>query len=359
MSQYRKVCLVGLDGVVGSFALGLRRTGFRGLIIAVAPTETIEQAWKLGMLSDGTQRVEDGVVGADLVMLSRESAGGGLLADVLAAADDGATISEMTRVKQEVQRVFGQSARSDLHYVGFRLIGDTQRHHDLQQAGKFYFENKTIILTPRGKEDLDAYSQLSDMLRKMGSTVVAMSPQTHDQLVAQLAHVPRITALATLQRLFDPQANYRLTPAMLGDWLVEQARMLSEDGDWIVEIADNRDSVLEGIDAIISTLHELRRNVAEDRLAQSAKALQALTGKALGTSETPKEFGLVITTGEDTKVLETTSRLLAKARIKIKDLDPMRFAEAGTFRLTLMNAEDRDGAMDLLKRSGIEAETIG
>lgn len=359
MGGFRKVCLIGLDGLVGSFALGLRRSGFRGGIVAVAPVEVVEAGWKLGMITDGFQQVAEAAAGADLIMLSRETAGSGMLAEVLAAADEAATISEMTRVKQEVHRVFAKSTRTDLHYVGFRLIGDTQRQHQLTEAGKFYFEGKTIILTPRGKEDLEAYSTLNDALRKMGALVIAMSPQAHDRLLAQLAHVPRITAMALLQRVFDPAANYELTPAMLGDWLADQARMLAGDREWIAEIEDNRELVLEGIEQFIQQLQQLKADIAGNKLPAKVEALSLLTGKTLGMTEKPREFSLVVATGGDSKVLEQTSRLLAEARIKIKSLDPLRFAEAGTFRLTLQSLADRDGAVALLQRSGIDVEETG
>jgi prephenate dehydrogenase len=361
MNGYKRVALVGFNSAVGSFALGLRRAGFRGTLVGVADAATVEQCWKLGIITDGSDDLGAALAGSDLVMLSQESGHStGQLAKVLLLADDGATISEMTRVKGDVNRIFESSGRADVHYVGFRLLGDARVDADVAQSSKFFFENKTVILTPRGKEDLDAFSQLQDAMRRMGAAVVAMSPQSHDKLLAQLTQVPKAAVVAILQGIFEDTETIQMTPEMLSGWLVSEAQDLAvmKQSGWTADIEANRELVLQGMDRLIERLRAMRGEIAAGRLAAQLNTLVDRAGVKLNLDQKKDRTDLILSAGADSKVLERVSEILAKARIPIGKLERMEFAEAGTYRLSLNSVAERDRAVSLLRNASIEVSDL-
>jgi prephenate dehydrogenase len=357
MSTLRKICLIGFDRLIGSFALGLKRSGFRGAIVGVDDPDVIAKCWKAGIVTDGTQDLEKALVGAELVVLSSHSGyEGGQLRSILELADDGAIISEMTRVKGDVNRVFEESARKDVHYVGFRLLSESEADMDVDNSNRFFFEGKSVILTPRGKDDLDAYVTLSDVLKKMGATVVAMSPQAHDHLLALHSQIPRVTSLALLRRIFENTDGVQLTQEMLNPRLVDELRELvaSRHQTWLEDVQTNKDLVVGGIDEFIAQLQQVKASLIAGNLTSEFKDLAAHANRLLGSTSKSTSNELVFAAGSDSKVLERIAEMFAKQRLPLGKLQKMENAEAGTYRLTMNSPEERERAVSLLDRAGIE-----
>jgi cyclohexadieny/prephenate dehydrogenase / 3-phosphoshikimate 1-carboxyvinyltransferase len=361
MAGFRRICMVGFDATVGSFAIGLKRTGYRGTLVGVGDSATIEQCWKLGLISDGSNDLAKAIVGADLIMISPHCGHASeQLTEALRLADDGATISEMTRVKGDVNRVFSESSRTDVHYVGFRMLVDGTADPDVSHSSKFYFEGKTVILTPRGKEDLTAFSTLQNEMRKMGAKVVAMSPQAHDLVLAKLGQVPQAAVIAVLQGIFDESQSTTPSRELLAGWLYDAARDLDHlrQSGWIEDIEANRELVIEGLTALTARIAELKSDIAAGKLAAQFDSLVQCVGGKLEIEQHPERIEIALTAGNDTKVIERASEILAKARIRINHLDRIEHADAGTYRLTLNTLDDRDHAATLLRKAGVDVTVL-
>ena len=70
----KTVVIVGVGLIGGSFALALRKAGFRGRIIGVSSPKTVEAARKRGVI-DEAGSLESAVPWADLVYLSQPISG--------------------------------------------------------------------------------------------------------------------------------------------------------------------------------------------------------------------------------------------------------------------------------------------
>lgn len=357
MATLHRVCLIGFDRIVGSFALGLRRSGFKGTIVGVDNPETISKCWKLGMLNDGTDDLEAALTGAELILLAAENAEGrSRLPEVLSMADDGAVISEMTRVKGNVNRIFEQSSRRSIHYVGFRLLGDLNTNMDVSNAHKFFFEGKTVILTPRGKQDLEAYQTMQGVMQGMGATVVAMSPQAHDRLLALQTQVPMTASLAIMQQIFTGSGEIQIKPEMLAGWLMDELRKLAagKDSGLLEDLEANRDLVIRGVDDLIEQLRRLREHVTTGELKKDVETLLTQAGLLLKLDKERANPELVLVAGSDTKVLERIAELFAKQHLPLGKLEKLENGEPGTYKMKMESMEDREKALGLLRRAGIE-----
>jgi prephenate dehydrogenase len=361
MSEFHRICLVGFDRVVGSFGLGLKRIGFRGSIVGVADKALLTKSWKLGIISDGYEELEPALKNADLIVLSTDIGHSvNRLEQVLKLAAEQAVISETTHIKGEIHRVFTESARTDLHYVGFRLLGEREEISDIEHANKFFFEGRWVILTPRGKDDLEAYSGLSGLLEKMGAKCIAMSPQAHDRALADMQQVPQMCVLAILQNLFGSQAVVKATPEMLGNWIMSEVKKLQHlrSSGWVDEIEANKQMVLESIDILTSKLQQMKSDLREGKLAMEFDELMSRTAEISLSEDGKESTDLVIVAGNNSKTIERIAELLANARIAVENLDRMQHADTGTYRLTLKTSLERDNALSLIRSAGIEAVNL-
>ena len=316
---------------------------------------------RLGLIHYGYQDLVHAVPGAELIMLASHAGEAGIqLKDVLEWADDGSTISEMTRVKGNVDAVFEASRRSEVHYVGFRLLGDVANEDDVQLSNRFFFEDKTVILTPRCKQDLEAFASLQDVMRRLGSTVIAMSPQVHDTLLAHLSQVPKAAIVAILQRVFDGDADIKVAPQMLGKGLIEQLRQLAamRRRGWVEDLSANRELVLKGLDEVLERLQRVRADIQNGTLGKELDSLIERAGAVLKLDGSDECTDLVLVAGEDATVAQKTAEVLANAHITIQTLVKMGHAESGTYRLNVKSAAERDRAVILLREAGMDVENL-
>jgi prephenate dehydrogenase len=361
MSAFRRVCFVGLDRIIGSIGLGLKRTGFRGQIVAVSDKSTIKSCWDRGIITDGSEEIEPALKGADLVMLSGESEDSiGRLEQVLTLAEKNAVISEMTHVKNEVNHAFSKSARTDLHYVGFRLLGDVDQASKVEKSDKFFLEEKFVILTPRGKDDLDAYAQLSEMMGKLGAKCIAMSPETHDRALAEMHQAPQLVMMAILQSLFRNGATIRPTPEMLGEKIVREITDLSlmQSSGWIDQVEANKKMVADSLDVLLAHISQLKTDLQLGLLSSKLKDLVGQSEKISQTVTENVHADLILVAGKNFKILERVSELLASSRISVVEMNRMEHAEPGTFKITLASKIERDKAFKLLQNAGIEVANL-
>ncbi|RQV98931.1 prephenate dehydrogenase/arogenate dehydrogenase family protein, partial [bacterium] len=185
LREVKKICLVGVDEVVANLVVALRRTGFRGRTHAVTNSAQLKRAWGIGVANDGSERLEEGLEDAQLIVMSFSLEDSSeRLASILENADPGAIIVDLSHTKAYVARIFEEVGREDVRYVGIRLVDSLEISDVLTRTDPFFFDSKALILTPREKGDLDAYALLSEALESIGAQVIALSPMAHDQLLA-------------------------------------------------------------------------------------------------------------------------------------------------------------------------------
>jgi prephenate dehydrogenase len=362
MTACNRICLVGVDGIVGSFVLGLKRTGYRGGVVGVADSATIQRAWELKVVTDGTDDLAKAVKGSNLVIMSRQAVvQGQTLRQVLSQVDPGTIVSEMTRVKGDVNQIFAELKRDDVHYVGFRLAGDADVSLDLLRSSPFFYEHKTVILTPRGKADLDAFALLQDSMKRMGAAVVAMSPQAHDRMLADLNQIPRLAMIAAVEYVMDPARGVPLDAASLGSWLTEQLRELQQmvETGWAHDVEANREPVLAALSELPTRIATLQQAIREGKIADHLNSLAGDGGRlANPVSEQSGSTELVLSVGRDTKLLEKVAHILAESKIPVASMNRMHDAEVGTFCLTLNSPLERARAAMVLKDAGVPITEI-
>ncbi len=357
MNSFRRVCLIGLDRTNGSFALGLKRSGFKGSIVGVADAAASSEAWKLGIINGGGPDLAERLAGSDLVMLaSNVHPTDECLAQVLELADDEAVVCETSRFKGEMHRLLQSCPRTDLGLVGLNALGLPDPTSALSGATKFFFDGKTVVLTPRGDGDEPAALRLQQALEKMGAKTVSMTAEMHDRWLGLTTQLPGLAGLALLQSLLDSPLRLRISADAWGQRLGDELRSLAAalPGGWLDDIEKNREGLVVAIDELLGHLQIVRQDLASGALARRCNELltQAMPSDTL--EETPiEDTSLMVVAGADAKMIERAAEVLAVARIPVASIQKVQGMDTGTFRLTLKSAEERNQAVYLLRRAGI------
>jgi prephenate dehydrogenase len=148
---------------------------------------------------------------------------------------------------------------------GHPMAGSEQ--DGLAGAREDMFAGAMWVLTPVEQTDESAFATVRAMVRSLGAETIALPPAVHDQLVAQVSHVPHLTA-ASLMNLADASSvEHRALLRLAAGGFRDMTRISAgRPSIWPDICMANAKAIVYGLDALIEALHGVRELVAsQDR----------------------------------------------------------------------------------------------
>ena len=134
------------------------------------------------------------------------------------------------------------------------------------------FDNRVTFVTPSADTPAAALQTLHDFWRGCGSTVVAVSPLRHDEIVAHISHLPQAAATSLACALSAKDGQWR---HLAGNGLRDTTRIAASDATmWIEIFQHNRDAVLHALSAYENELASFRRALEQSDWAEIRARLE-------------------------------------------------------------------------------------
>ncbi len=197
---YRRAVVIGVGLIGGSVALALRERQMAKRVIGVVRSaERVQRVLDCGVVEEATADLESACAGADLVVVCTPV--GLIAASALEAAQHaapGALVTDGGSTKATIVRYVAARWPTDaegLAFVGAHpLAGDTRTGPESARAD--LFEGAVTVITPSPDAPERAVRAARRLWEGLGSKVVEMTPERHDELLALSSHVPHIAAAA-------------------------------------------------------------------------------------------------------------------------------------------------------------------
>ena len=275
----KAVAIAGVGLIGGSFALALRKAGFTGRILGVSSPETIRKAVALGAIDRGAG-LEEAVDSADLIYLAQPiSRILEMLPRIGEFARPAALITDAGSTKSQIVDAAARSIRGRQFLGGHPMAGKEARGVEAADAG--LFEGRTYILTPRDPGELTtpAAREFTGWLARIGSRVLCVSPERHDELVSFTSHLPQLAATG-LAALLGERLNSAEDRLAVGPGLVDTTRLaLSPYEVWRDILATNRQCIASALGSYIDVLSTLRRDLESGDLEPAFRAAARFRGE--------------------------------------------------------------------------------
>lgn len=214
--------------------------------------ETLDTALAMGALDEAYAEVAAAVRGADCVVLCTPV---GLIASLLNEIGPhlaaGAVVTDVGSTKQSIVEAAEGNLPPQVRFVGSHPMAGSEKR-GIQFARADLFEGAVCILTPTAKTDPGALGQVESLWRTFGMMTTSLSPQLHDQLLADVSHLPHAVASALVAIQDDAAFD------LCGKGFLDMTRIAAGDaGLWRDILLDNRANVLRSIRRLGSKLQEL------------------------------------------------------------------------------------------------------
>jgi prephenate dehydrogenase len=276
--MFDKVVIVGVGLIGGSFALGLKAAGAAREIVGLERSaQALARARQLGIVDTVSERPEEALRGADLVLLAAPVAQtAGILRALLPWLEPHTIVTDAGSTKSDVvanaRAVLGE--RIVQFVPGHPIAGRESNGPDA--AIPDLYRGKKAVLTPLPENPQASIDKVASAWRACGAIIHILTPGEHDKVFAAVSHLPHLLAYALVDDIANkPHADLLFQYAASG--FRDFTRIAGSSPEMWRDISlANRDALLGELDAYLAQLHGLRARLA----ASDAAGLEAVYGNA-------------------------------------------------------------------------------
>ena len=258
----KKILIVGLGLLGGSYARALKRFGFHISALTLEQS-SIDYAFKENIIDEGTTALDERIIGeADLVIFA-------LYPHVFvewieknqALFKSGALITDVTGVKRSIVYQIQEMLRPDVEFVAAHPMAGREVS-GVENSTDRMFVGANYIVTPTEKNTPEAIETCIELGRLLGfSNVTTLSPEDHDEMIGFLSQLTHCIAI-TLMTCNDKEDMEKFTGDSFRD-LTRIARI--NDLMWSELFVANKDVLLDQMDLFLNKFNSLRAMLeAED-----------------------------------------------------------------------------------------------
>ena len=251
----KKVLIVGLGLLGGSYARALKRFGFHISAITLDQS-SIDYAIGEGIIDKGSIDLDERMIGeADLVIFALYphvfvdwiERNQGLL-------KSGALITDVTGVKSSIIYRIQDMLREDVEFIAAHPMAGREVS-GVENSTADMFVGANYIVTPTSKNSPDAIQTCMELGRLLGfSNVATLTPEAHDEMIGFLSQLTHCIAI-TLMTCNDMEDLEKFT----GDSFRDLTRIAKiNDQMWSELFVANKGPLLDQMDNFIDKFNELR-----------------------------------------------------------------------------------------------------
>ena len=276
--HFRRLTIIGVGLIGGSLARVCRKKGLAGELVGVGRgRKNLELAVELGVIDRWSHQVEEGVDGADGVVLATPMGTIIPLAERMAPhIEAGCLVTDVGSTKASVVEPLERLLQPSAAFVGGHPIAGTEKS-GVEASSEALFEGNRCILTPTDRTDTEALARVQSLWEACGMSVVCMGPDTHDTLMAGVSHLPHMVAYALIHTVTGLSSNDHDAVAYSAGGFRDFTRIAASDPTmWRDICLANRKPLLAMIDRFSGSLDELREAIE----GADGEALQELFAAA-------------------------------------------------------------------------------
>lgn len=261
---FDRVAIVGIGLIGSSLARALAEYGIaRQVVCTDRSADACAKALELGIVAEASTDPAAALAGADLVVLSTPVGSYAAVAEAIGPLlQRGTIVTDVGSVKQATLRDVGPHLPDGVHLIPGHPVAGTE--HSGPEAGfATLFQGRWCILTPPPGADRHALEQVTELWRRVGSTVEIMEASHHDRVLAITSHLPHLIAYTIVGTASDLEEDTKseVIKFSAGGFRDFTRIAASDPVMWRDVFLNNREAVLEILQRFTEDLTALQRAI--------------------------------------------------------------------------------------------------
>ncbi|MGI9185623.1 MAG: prephenate dehydrogenase/arogenate dehydrogenase family protein [Solirubrobacteraceae bacterium] len=254
-----RIAVIGVGLIGGSVGLAARERLGATVCGYDRSAQALERARQRGAVDTSATSVAEAVTDAQAVFVAVPvGALPELVGETLAAAPADCVITDVGSTKRAVV-----AAHDDPRFVGGHPLAGAE-NAGVEHARADLFAGATWYLTPRAGTSGILYERLHRLTAGLGAQPIAIDPETHDQILATVSHLPHVLANVLVSQAAGTlaAAGGERLPAT-GPSFRDATRVAgAPSAIWTDIYLSNRDALTAELDAALIRLTEIRAALA-------------------------------------------------------------------------------------------------
>ncbi|WZL73188.1 prephenate dehydrogenase [Clostridiaceae bacterium 35-E11] len=359
MDHFHEIAIIGMGLIGGSIALALKKSGYTGKIIGYDLCNvSLEKAQSMGAIDGAATDIEEVVAKADLVVLAVPVGHyPKILHRITPFIKKETVVTDVGSVKGYVVKAAEQHLSKDIQFIGGHPMAGSEKD-GIQAASPYLYENAYYFLTPTENTLPETIVKLRSFIKALGAYPILIDPYEHDRVVAQISHIPHLTATMLVNMLDKNQDTSYLS--FVGGGFRDTTRIASGNpAMWKDIFIFNKKGILEGIQTLEDILKEFKHMLCTENeqeileTLKKAKSIRDEIPRRLKDAM-PPIYEIMINVEDRPGILGELTQLMGKNKINIKEIEIMhsREGEQGAIRLGFATEKEEGKALHVLKSAG-------
>lgn len=264
-----KLAVIGLGLIGGSMALELKSKGFAEAVMGVDASEAHrEMAIQLGLV-DECLSLSQAVSRADLVILAVPvNQIKQLLPQVLDLISATAVVTDVGSTKASIVESVANHSKRDRYVPSHPMAGTEFSGPNAAKTG--LFKAKAAVICDRERSSPDALSLIEKMYASLEMRLISMESKAHDVQVAYVSHLSHITSFVLASTVLDKERDADTIFNLASGGFESTVRLAKSSPEmWSPIFSQNKDQVIEALDAYMIHLKHFREALNRDDLQET------------------------------------------------------------------------------------------
>lgn len=273
--HFQKVGIVGCGLMGGSFALAIKKANIASHVVGFSQSITsVNKALQLGAIDSAADSLLELAKQCDLILLAVPvAATQKTLEAILPGLQKHAFIMDVGSTKLDVCEA-AELALGDSYsqFLPCHPIAGRERA-GIEHSCVDLYENCKVILCPHSSTPESIVLKAQSLWQTLGSQIVFMQAQEHDEIYATVSHLPHLLAFAYINSILNaPKTEKNF--ALAGTGFRDFSRIAGSDPTmWRDILIANQKQVLQSLDAFSIELEKLKQMVAKADGTQLSQAI--------------------------------------------------------------------------------------
>ncbi|PQL92530.1 prephenate dehydrogenase [Apibacter adventoris] len=253
-----KVSIIGLGLIGGSIALDLKRTGFATEITGVDKSSQHEQeALKLGII-DKISPFSTAIQQSDIIILATPvDASLELLPSILKFINPNSVVTDVGSTKSSLIKKVKNYPNRQLYVASHPMSGT--ENSGPSAAIQNLFKDKVSIICNAEESSYKSIEIISDMYKALGSKIVFMDSESHDEHVGYVSHLSHAISYALAVAVLEKEKNDSAIFNLASGGFASTVRLAKSSVDmWLPIFIQNSKYLLPIINTYLDKLTEFK-----------------------------------------------------------------------------------------------------